>query len=278
MRYCSLQYSRSDNLGDEIQSLAAEQYLPRIDGFVDRDVGLHAVSESTFVILNGWFKHGPQHWRNDAAHCWPPSQKVHPAFLGFHIAFPDLLADRFLDYYRTWAPIGCRDRGTMEMLQERGVDAYFSRCLTLTFPKREKEPSNGRVYIVEGQERISRHLIPKELAREAVYRNHYISPEHNDDNTLKRKWAEGLLREYESDARLVITNLLHCAMPCLAMQVPVVFLSPQHAVDLAAYRLDPVRDLLPIYTANDDINWNPQPPDISAIAGEIRARARSVAP
>ena len=28
---------------------------------------------------------------------------------------------------------GCRDRGTMEILQAAGVEAYYSKCLTLTF-------------------------------------------------------------------------------------------------------------------------------------------------
>src|SRR6266545_242850 len=173
MKYCTLSYSQSDNLGDEIQSLAAEQYLPTFDGFVDRDKGLHAVTEPTFIFMNGWFKHGPNHWRNDASHCWPPAPSVHPAFIGFHIAYPDLLADEFVEYYRRWAPIGCRDQGTVDMLREKRIDAHLTRCLTLTFPPREAEPANGGVYIVEGMERIPRETIRPELADGAQYRNHY---------------------------------------------------------------------------------------------------------
>src|SRR5262249_44591032 len=146
MRYLSLKYSKSDNLGDEIQSLAAEQYLPRLDGFVDRDTEMHQVSEPAFVFLNGWFKHGPTHWNDDAAECWPPSPQLRPGFLGFHIAYPQaLLTVRALEYYASWAPIGCRDVGTKAMLEAVGIDAYFSRCLTLTFPKRERAPDRGRV-------------------------------------------------------------------------------------------------------------------------------------
>lgn len=276
MQYYSLKYSRSDNLGDEIQSLAAEQYLPRLDGFVDRDTGLHAISEPTFIVLNGWFKHGPTHWRTNAAHCWPPSKNVHPAFIGFHIAFPDLLADEFLDYYREWAPIGCRDRRTMKLLQERGVEAYFSRCLTLTFPKREKEPPNGKVYIVEGRSTIRKDVIPDQLAREAEYRNHYIPPQYNEDNAIKRKMAKDLLGEYQRNARLIITNLLHCALPCVAMRIPVVFIAPHDPLDPTGERLDPLRDIIHVYKMDDDIDWNPQAPDISTIADEIRTQARSL--
>jgi Polysaccharide pyruvyl transferase len=274
MRYCSLKYTGSDNLGDEIQSLATEQYLPRLDGLLDRDKELHAVTEPTFIILNGWFKHGPKHWRENASHCWPPSKLVHPAFFGFHIAFEDLLADEFLEYYRKWAPIGCRDKGTMQMLEQRGVDAYFSRCLTLTFPKRAQTPVDGAVYIVEGRDRIPDGLIPKDLSAGAVYKNHYVTKNYMKKTEHKREAAKALLCEYQLHARLVITNLLHCTMPCLAMRIPVVFIAPPDGP--SDYRLDPVRDILPINTEKDNIDWDPKPPDISAIADEITAKVAGV--
>ena len=127
MRFFSLKYSKSDNIGDEIQSLAAEPFLPRLDGFVDRDTELHQVSEPTFVYMNGWFKHGPSHWKDDAAKCWPPSDLLRPAFFGFHIAYPDaLLTRKSLEYYQKWAPIGCRDKGNAEECRYR--------CLFLAVP------------------------------------------------------------------------------------------------------------------------------------------------
>lgn len=275
MRYCSLKYSQSDNLGDEIQSLAAEQFLPSIDGFVDRDTELHAVAEPSVVILNGWFKHGPSHWRENAADCWPPSPNIYPAFVGFHIAFPDLLSAECVDYYRRWAPIGCRDRGTMDMLQQRGVDAYLSRCLSLTFSRRATAPAAGKVYIVEGKDRLDRRLIPPDIADGAVSRNHYVAAHLKKKNDLKRKLAGDLLREYREQARLVVTNLLHCALPCLAMAIPVVFLSPYRPGDPGSYRLDPIRDLLTVHGPGDAIDWNPSPADVSTVAAELRTGARA---
>src|SRR5438552_15291314 len=104
----------------------------------------------------------------------------------------------------------------MDLLQENGVDAYFSRCLTLTFSRREQAPSAGKIYIVEGRERLSKECaIPEGLAREAEYRNHYIAWDFIEDNDYKRRLSTDLLDEYRTNARLVITNLLHCAMPCL---------------------------------------------------------------
>ena len=276
MIFCSLKYDRSDNLGDEIQSLAAEQFLPRLDGLIDRDIELNDVKEPTFIIFNGWFKHGPDHWREGAAEYWPPSNQVQPGFFGFHIAYPELLTAEFLEYCRKWAPMGCRDKGTMEMLQEKGIEAYFSRCLTLTFPSREKDPSDSKVYIVEGQKHIDPEIIPEELRQNAVYKNHYISSKLKRETMLKRQMAQDLLDEYSSNARLIITNLLHCAMPCVAMRIPVVLITEYDPFYPAGYRLDPIEDILPLYEAGDDINWNPQAPDISDIANEIRGNMKTL--
>jgi hypothetical protein len=213
MRYASLKYTKSDNLEDEIQSLASEQYLPAVDGFIDRDVELDTVCEPSLLIMNGWFKHGPDHWKDGAARHWPPSEKIRPVFFGFHLAYPELLTDAFLKYCRQWEPIGCRDKGTMKMLRAKGVEAWFSRCLTFTLPPRERSPRNGHVYIVEGQKGLDRTIIPPDLLQGAVYRNHYISRKYKAQNEFKRDMARTLLEEYCNHARLVITNLLHCAIP-----------------------------------------------------------------
>lgn len=277
MRYLSLKYSRSDNLGDEIQSLAAEQFLPRLDGFVDRDTELHRVSEHSFVFMNGWFKHGPTHWRDDAGECWPPSTFVRPAFFGFHIAYPNaLLTEDSVAYYRRWAPIGSRDRKTAEILQAAGVPAYFSRCLTLTFPRRSRVPREGRTFVVEGQHSVLRNAIPESMLARAEFRSHYIHPDLKGNNELKRQMAQALLDEYRDKATLVITDLLHCAMPCTALGIPVVFIANTHTLREDSHRLDPIRDLVPVYAAGDSVDWAPAEPDVSELADRIRTQAREL--
>jgi hypothetical protein len=274
LRYCSLKYSKSDNLGDEIQSLAAEQFLPRVDRFVDRDTELHRISEPSVVFMNGWFKHGPTHWKNDAADCWPPSVHVQAAFFGFHIAYSDaLLTSESLKYYKKFSPVGCRDKGTMEMLRAAGIDAYFSRCLTLTFPRRTGMPKDGQVYLVHGRQSNLLQGIPSRLLKNSEVRSHYIHPKHMNDNNLKRRMAQALLDEYRTNARLVITDLLHCAMPCLAIGIPVIFMPSAQTLKEDAYRLDPIMDLIPVYGPDDHVDWEPQVPQISAVSAQIRAQA-----
>ncbi len=62
MAFGLLTYPDTDNLGDEIQSLAARRFLPRVDYLIDReriDESPALPAENVFTILNGW-------------HCWEP--------------------------------------------------------------------------------------------------------------------------------------------------------------------------------------------------------------
>ena len=52
-------------------------------------------------------------------------------------------------------------------------------------------------------------------------RNHYVHSGLNKHTKAKPKMAQALLDEYRDRARLVVTNLLHGAMPCTAMVMPV---------------------------------------------------------
>ncbi len=77
MQYALLAYS-TYNLGDEIQSLAARQFLPRVDYMVNRDrMQASALGPEAFLIANGWFSHAPENF--------PPPPNLHP----FWISFPD---------------------------------------------------------------------------------------------------------------------------------------------------------------------------------------------
>lgn len=216
MKFVSFRYDTSVNLGDQVQSFAAEQHLPRLDGQVNRD-SLDSVpsSDPLSVIMNGWFSDKPENW--------PPSSAVTPLFFGFHMTWYNSAKDRYLEpdsiaYLKTQEPIGCRDRQTRDWLIERGVDAFYSKCLTLTFPKRERAPENGKVFLVD----VEYHPIAKDLRRRGVKVSQMTIPAYDD--ATKRQMMRQLLDTYRDEASLVITSKLHCAMPCLAMGIPVVFI------------------------------------------------------
>src|SRR5262249_58372470 len=106
----------TDNLGDEIQSIAARQFLPSTDLLIDRDAWepvppSHA--EKFKIILNGWFTHAPERW--------PPPAMFESLLLSFHISnevyhlntsglrpAESLLAGESLDYLQRHRPIGAR--------------------------------------------------------------------------------------------------------------------------------------------------------------------------
>ena len=292
MKFAGLKYNFSGNLGDQIQSLAAEQHLPKIDKKFDRD-NLRNVNEKEkyLLIMNGWFSHFPER-------CFPPSDSIIPVFFGFHISdwYGEKGKNHFLkpdsiSYFKKYEPIGCRDQKTAEMLQAKGINAFYSKCLTLTFPKRKNSPKNGKVLIVDA-ENIP---LPKFLTKNALKITQSV-PDYYDDD-LKTKMAKKLLNLYRDEARLVITTRLHCALPCVAMGIPILFFGNQKD-----YRISILKDLkIPIHKSPAKrkgflkinpiydfykkifaflhyrkINWNPKPVDFEAEKQEMIAKIKKM--
>ena len=134
------------NIGDYVQALASSQFLPKIDGYIDRDEDLSNYDgEPCKVIMNGWYMHNPANW--------PPSKLITPLFVAFHInsgVKSDLLSAPSLQYLKEHQPIGCRDINTMNMLKEHGIEAYFSGCMTLTLGEKYRSTKKGKqTYIVD---------------------------------------------------------------------------------------------------------------------------------
>jgi hypothetical protein len=108
-------YRNTMNLGDEIQSLAAQQFLPQVDQLLDREMMNSYRGPALRMILNGWYMHQP--WN------WPPSGRIDPLLISMHISqeiagqnsraeAPDvaMLRGRGLSYLRARGPVGARDR------------------------------------------------------------------------------------------------------------------------------------------------------------------------
>lgn len=94
--YGCLSYSTSCNLGDNIQSLAAYQYLPHCDYWIDRDKNtIECFSRKAFIydeckesmedyteqpiqcIYNSW-------WDGSYA-VWPPNKRIDPLLISMHV-------------------------------------------------------------------------------------------------------------------------------------------------------------------------------------------------
>ncbi len=216
IKFASFKYN-TNNIGDEIQTLAAEQFLPRVDVRFDRDKlrFLEYRGEKYFMIFNGWFSQTPNL-------CFPPPDWIIPIFFSFHIAKENkkyFLNPESLQYLKKHEPIGCRDNRTMELLHEKGVKAYFSNCLSLTLPKRKNVPKNGKVFLVDVPFEFKSILSKKNHINIELV-EHYVN---NFDSSFKFEIAKQLLEKYRNEAKLILTYRLHCALPCLAMGIPVIF-------------------------------------------------------
>lgn len=303
MRY-SLLRTFSMNLGDEIQNLAAAQYLPRVDLFVDRE-RMHEVADgpASFLIANGWFLHRPDRF--------PPSGCLRPFYISLHVNGPDLLTPEAVRHFKRCGPIGCRDRHTLSLLRGRGIPSYLSGCLTWTLPPRSAE-HRGEVLVVDVPKSL-RARIPADLLAGAVeqthtcysglsrdYHPHRMPLSHfdwfalRDELGLRRQlgwtlwgrrrsavdlsrisaWrlarAQDLLDRY-ARAKLVITTRIHAYFPCLAFETPSVLLKPHDVYAPQRYSFELTRgNPAAGLQGETGMNWNPVVPDISAAKRFLR--------
>ena len=241
MKFAVLSY-QTPNIGDDIQSLASRQHLPRVDTLVERDEISNFKPEENgqyAMLLNGWFMQQPQNW--------PPSDRISPLFISFHIdkySKKQMLAPASLEYFRKHEPIGCRDHATAALLESNGVKSYYSGCLTLTLEKPDVPAErNGFVvcdpfghddkykFFLRGHpqhQKLLKVLDPKNQLESAEHVTHEIAPDIPQEERLTL--AQDLLKKYAS-ASLVITSRIHCALPCLAFGTPVLFIEPRKASD-----------------------------------------------
>lgn len=222
-------FANTSNLGDDIQTIAQMQFIPKGAStiIVDRE-HLDKEKRRCNVIMNGWWMHKDKNF--------PPHHNVNPLYIAFHIARKGLVSERAIEHYKEYEPIGCRDLHTMNLLRRNGVDAYFSGCLTLTLRNPFSNPKREKIYIVDahlsskvtypyGGDDLLQKLVPKYIRDQAEYIEHEI-PESidKDDMHARQKYVEeNLLRKYAS-SKLVITSRLHCALPCVAYNTPVLVL------------------------------------------------------
>jgi hypothetical protein len=243
-KYGLLTY-QTNNLGDEVQSIAAAQFLPAIDLRVDRDLidsPPAGVGGRYKIIMNGWHNHAPERW--------PPGPFVIPLLTSIHITgevFPAnagglkpsdvLLRGENLDYLRGHGPVGARDLWTRDLLLRHGVDSFFSGCMTLTLGAGAvADARRDYVCAVDLPPPLLRHLRGMTQSRLVTRTHHQPLPGGFGERAALARYQLSLY----SQAKCVVTTRLHCALPCLAMGTPVLFIAA--AKDL--YRFSGLIDLL----------------------------------
>ena len=215
------------NIGDDIQSVAAKRFLPKDSIPIDRAyVGEFSHDRPVKTIMNGFFMHTKKFawYRTDVPppeKSWPPSPSIDPLFVSIHFTkgfLPEALSDEAVQYLQDHGPVGARDLTTLKALQDKGVPAYFSGCLTLTLenPCHEREDV---IYAVDLDDDCLSYLQSVVRSQIRVVHHGMLSlPLLNNDQRLLR--AERILKMY-GRAKCVVTGRLHATMPCLGLKTPV---------------------------------------------------------
>jgi hypothetical protein len=208
-----------------------------------------------------------------------------------------------IEYLKRHEPIGCRDWNTVDLLNAKGVDAFFTGCMTLTLGETYSSSAKGDdVYFVDPyydfdksipvlsnclQEiilnfpktrqlclRMFHEITIKKLLRAAAfyhsykqmfddllllkanYRMHDQAENNFKNESEKFEYAEKLLRLY-SRAKYVVTSRIHCALPCLGLNTPVLYVEHQQQSETSLCRLRGLRELFHrIEYSKGKLLWN----------------------
>lgn len=274
-------FANTSNLGDDVQTIAQMQFIPKgvKTIIVDRE-HLNKEKRRCNVIMNGWWMHNDKNF--------PPHSNVNPLYIAFHIEKKGLVSPKAIKHYKKREPIGCRDLHTTNLLKKKGVDAYFSGCLTLTLKNPFTNPKRDKIYIVDahlsskvtypwGSNDLLQKLIPKHIRNQAEYIEHEIPKSiDKDDMYARQKYVQQNLLNKYAQARLVITSRLHCALPCVAYNTPaIVLFSGLHTDN----RYGGLKDFVHGYSSiEDDVDFdfeNPKPKLSLEELNKLQAKIRS---
>lgn len=174
------------------------------------------------------------------------SEKITPIFLGITFII-DAFTPEEVEYYKKYEPIGCRDERTYQLFRKYGIACYLNGCITAVLPKRQLGETS-KVFLVDIPKELY-PLLPPKIAEDSESVSHFILGEASDIKQM----ALDRYERYKKEGKLVITSLLHCAIPCLAAGIPVVLVKKK-----MSYRFAWTERLLPIYLEEDfsKINYN----------------------
>lgn len=183
--------------------------------------------------------------------------KIIPVFLGISV-----VGDSIIDSMRMreFQPIGCRDQRSFEILCNHGLEAYLNGCLTVTLPKRCDSISANKVFIVDVCDELLSY-IPEDIKKDAEFVTHVFY-----DREVSEEESMSVYERYKREAGMVITSRLHCAVPCMAYGIPVVY-----APKIISTRSVWLQKLIPVYDESmyEEIDWNPAVVDIEDLKKKI---------
>lgn len=214
------------NVGDDIQSIAARRFLPKVDRYIDRDRldlldNVETRASSIKSIMNGWYLGGYTHWP-------PKNKKLKPLLTSIHInpnegdgkALEQFKGEESVAFLKQFSPVGARDKTTLKVLKECGVDAFFSACMTLTLNPVDGVKKKDHILAINVSDSVYESI--KQKTKREVVR---MDVERTENTTVEENFAlaQYYLYMYQS-AHCVITTRLHATLPTIAVDGRVLFI------------------------------------------------------
>lgn len=235
------------NSGDEIQSLAAAQFIPYHTSFVERDVDIPFASG--FMIGNAWY--------GDPFY-FPPSDELKPTLVSVHYS---QLAVQTLEEYQYWfqnhyvpkhGAVGARDEATLQTLRNFGIKSYLSSCLTTMLQVSETDDfkNRKRIIIVDPIKVIVPEFITGRS--DARFKRAHVPYKIRMHRQKRYEYANNLLHEYKNRAKVVITSRIHSALPALAQRIPVIFVDGENLPGGPGNRTAGIKSLFHVFNNNSD--------------------------
>lgn len=265
--YAVAWHPHSDNLGDDLRTLAASQLLPHLDRVLDAehlDAPLSLEPQDRLVtLLSGAFLRHPFRWL--------PHPQVAPVFAGVHFSAEDAWGVPFesldgvgRELLLSGGPLPCRDERTLRLMQKIDQPAALTGCITLTLQRPEVTAEAPYICCVDVPEKVTsalREFAPGVNTQVRVSTHQLTNP--STDFETRMAGARAVVAEY-AGASFVVTRRLHCALACLAVGTPVVLLYNSGYEDVSRFapldtlvRTQPVEEFLAeVYRNGFPMPWS----------------------
>lgn len=238
VKYGLICYNYLENVGNEIQSIATRRFLPKVDYYVDfNNLSSFQGEEEFKLVMNAWYLHDKKSWP-------PRDENINPLLIAMHLNTNNpktaeaFLSDESREFLLKYGPVGARDPLTQEFLQSNDIDSYFSGCLTLTLKGDENVQKEDYIVLVDVSDDVVSYVksktdkkiyvvsqtLPTDLNKRKLTKKYHFLEDRIYTSSEKFFYGECLLNLYQR-ASCVITKRLHVALPCLALETPVLVIT-----------------------------------------------------
>lgn len=271
MRFANITFNNStyasSNIGENMQILAIDNLydymgIPREDIVRIDFMKMHEYDGEYVILPINWyfhkfFKYGVQNIFSD---------RIIPVFLGVSF-MSNIFSREEAAFLKKCEPIGCRDEWTFNNLKKMNIDAYLNGCMTSCFKRRiENKDDQNKVFCVDTPKELL-EFIPEDIKMNAEFVTQVFDEKIDDIDRFTRNVYD----RYKKEAKLVVTSRLHCASPCLAAGIPVIF-----TIQQCIYTLGWIEKYIPVYTQEQfaNIDWQANVVDYEDMKLQILENAK----